>query len=133
MFDIKNLVPNVAKLELKYPISGEPTGVFIKVVGQDSKQFYDAKVIMMKRFVEIQAQKKEIDVVEQEQLLLHALASCVVGWDEEFNVCFKSVDAQGTGAYRHDLVVEMFKNPEFSELRNQIDKFVGDRAHFFVK
>ncbi len=106
-FKISQLAAKPIEVELEHPTAGK-TGIFIKLVGPQSKQFRDALDVFQKS-----------ENTEEDNLKL--FASCLVGWDEEaFEKPF-SVEA----------AVEFFSAPENAWAANFLIPIVKDHTKFF--
>ncbi|HAW80126.1 MAG TPA: hypothetical protein DCX27_10705 [Balneola sp.] len=93
--------------------SGEPTGLFIKVCGVDSKKFRDRAKIQQKAYVEAFRAEKDFD---DDEIQLETLVECTLGWkgtDEKFS---------------KKLCKELYLKAPY--VRDQIDRFMGDRSNF---
>jgi hypothetical protein len=115
---LADLLPQAVDLELKHPVTLDPLGVSLKVVGPDSSQFRTATTVLMKR-------RLTGDALSPEEVLDHnckLLASLVTGWssDEFFG-----------GAYSATAVEAIFSNPGYGWVREQVEAFTQDRTNFF--
>jgi hypothetical protein len=99
-----------------------PTGVKLKVVGTDSKQYREAERKMLPY-----AGKKLTDLKPEELEKIAALkrdmvVSFIVGWDND----------EAFGApYSPEYAKELFTKPEANMIMEQVEAFAQERANFF--
>lgn len=106
-FKVSQLAAKPIDVELKHPTEGD-TGIFVKIVGPQSKQFRDAL-----------AKFEESEGTADDNLDL--FAACFVGWDEEaFEQEFSNEAA------RHFL-----KAPENAWAANFLIAIIKDHTQFF--
>mgnify|MGYP003118587636 CR=1 FL=1 len=93
--------------------SDNPTGLFIKVVGMDSKIFRKEAKRQQKAYIESIREKKDYD---DENLLLDSLVESTLGWrgtDQKFS---------------KKLCRELYSKAPY--VKEQVDRFIGDRENF---
>ena len=116
---LADLMPKVAKLKVLHPISKEPLGITLHVVGHDSKNFREA----YREIVKSTQGKKEADLLEMEKNNLRLVAACVVGWDAEAEEAF--------GPYTQSRALEIVSMDELSFVKEQVEAFISERSNFF--
>jgi hypothetical protein len=139
--ELHNLFPITVDLEVIMP-TGEPTGITLKVVGQDSKQFRDAsKKIAATMIGRDEDEKPDVELLEAQSVDM--AAACVVGWTGlEHQVQNEEVNEQGETIVKTRLeplpyssakAVELLSMPQLTFMRQQVEAFVSKRAAFFRK
>lgn len=114
------------KLELQHPTTKQPLGVFIDIVGKNSKQFkdkfYDVVEQTQVKGKDERTTVEKMKLAEQQSIVL--VATCIVGWeDEEFF----------GGAYSPERAFEIVSDPTLAWVKDQIDSAVVEESHFFTK
>jgi len=111
-----------ADLELDHPVTGDPTGIVIRLAGTDSVAYRrKQREIQTKRIGQL-ARGKKADYSCTEQDACDLLAACTLGWEgliEGGEPVEFSTQAASDLYARH------------AWIREQVDMFVGDRANFF--
>lgn len=115
---LESLFPQVAKLELIHPGTGA-TGVFLHVVGQDTKVFRDKAREIARSISKTKGQTA--DPVEMEREGIELVAACIVGWSDE----------EAFGVYSPARALELMQMDELGWVREQVEAFVKERANFF--
>lgn len=101
--------------------SGFPTDISICVVSRDSTTFKKAQ----SRIAEVQKRKgKGLKQPEEEKLWLELFAKCTVDWK---NVEMNGKELECT----FDNVMEIYSNPQYNFILEQVSAFLGDRENFF--
>lgn len=121
MINLTRLFPLVQTLEIKFP-DGSPTGLKLKVVGQDSKQFREVAKQYGQQMLGSDS-KPDIDLLEKQNTEL--IASCIVGWDEVIG------DDGNPVMYSPENAKALVGTPELTYIRNQVEAYIGQRANFF--
>lgn len=116
---LTDLLPKVAKLKVLHPISKEPLGLTLHVVGHDSKQFRDT----YREILKSTQGKKEADLLELEKSNLRLVAACIVGWDAEAEEAF--------GPFSTARALEIVAMDELSFIKEQVEAFISERSNFF--
>lgn len=112
-YNIRQLAAQPLNVHLVHPVLGD-TGIFVKVVGPQSKQFRDALT-----HFESLSEEQQKDPVENARVF----TSCILSWDpEDFGEPF-SVEA----------AIRIFLEPENSWIANFLTKVVKDHTLFFRK
>jgi len=119
---LSTLLPNVAKMELIHPEIG-PTGIFINLIGQDSKVFRDKAKVIASSLVGKSSKDADYDKLITQSIEL--AAACIVGWsgleDEEGNEI----------PYSPAKALELVADPGLAYLKEQVEEFIADRKNFF--
>lgn len=108
--------------EIFHPVTGESTGIIIKLLGSDSKEWKQAARAIKARA--IKQGKKKLSDEEMEQMPYELLASVTVGWEglEENGKKVKFSKEEAKRIYETVPIIA-----------EQVDKFVGDRENFLPK
>ena len=121
MASLFDLLPVSVPLELKHPVSGEPLGVSLNVVGPDSVQFRKARnTAFQRRALRAASNPMTIDEIAEENDEL--VASTIVGWSD---------DNYFGGAFSEDAVKAIIANPGFNWMKKQVDDFTNINSNFF--
>ena len=120
MFTIADLFPIPVDLPLNHPVTGEPLGVSLKVVGPDSTEFRDARNAFIKRHP-VNGDKIP-DAIELQGENDAILASLIIGW---------SSDEFFQGAFTKDAALKLVSNPGLNWMKQQLGEFTDKRSHFF--
>lgn len=120
---IEALFPIAQDLAIHFP-NGEPTGITLKVVGQDSVAFRTVAKKFGQQMLTADAKPSINDLEAQNAELVSA---CVLGW--------KGLeDADGEPmAYSPEKALELLSKPELTFIREQVETFISKRVNFFVK
>lgn len=113
-----NLFPQVTPMELIHP-SGEPTGIFLQLVGQDSKQYRQVIKALAKQAPTDKNTTNDIEFTEMASAKM--AAACIVGWTEGTQL----------GVYSEQAALDLMMNPEAGWIMEQVDVFASHRKNFF--
>jgi hypothetical protein len=121
VISIMDLFAKVSELELKN-FDGDLTGLKLKMVGTDSKQYRTAEKKMFpfagRKITELKPDEIEaIANLKQEMVL-----SFVIGWNND--------DAFG-GPFSPEALKALLEKEEAKFIRDQIEEFASQRANFF--
>lgn len=117
---IQDLFAKTVTLELN-DVSGKSTGLKLKVVGQDSKQYRDA-VKSLYPFAGKDPLKLTSDELDKmQQLKVETTVGFIVGWEND--------DAFG-GEYTPEYAKTLFGRPEAKFILDQVEVFAAERANF---
>lgn len=100
------------------PVSGEPTGIKLTIVGPDSATQRRAQLAMADALFEASDDTGRVNAETRERLRLEALAACVVGWECEVD----GLALQFTQAN----VLRLLRASRW--VQEQVDAFAIDRA-----
>lgn len=121
-----NLLPVAVDLAITMP-DGSDSGVTLKLVGQDSKQYLEAA----KRTVVLQDEIRQAKAVTVELLdkvqqdAAERIASHIVGWTG-------AIDEHGSQIpYSREAAIELMSNPGTLHVREQVERYASERQHFF--
>ena len=121
MASLFDLLPVSVPLELRHPVSGEPLGVSLNVVGPDSIQFRKARnAAFQRRALRAASNPMTIEEIAAENDEL--VASTIVGWSD--NNYFG-------GSFSEDAIKAIIANPGFNWLKKQVDDFTNINSNFF--
>lgn len=110
-----------AEVEIINPETGEQTGFFITVMGADSLEFQKAQKKLRNQAIRAYADKKEIDEADEIKAEIEHLANITMDW--------RGIETNGEPKpFTKEGCIELYtKSPG---VRNQVDRFVSDRANF---
>lgn len=106
-------------------INQEPTGLKLKVVGQDSKQYREEQKKMMPYAMYLKKTPNEIP----EEVLIK-IAEIKDSFAIEFIVGWNNDEAFG-GPFTKERAKEIFSAPEARVILDQVEEFVKTRTNFF--
>tara|TARA_Y100000361_G_C11131776_1_gene329406 strand:+ start:467 stop:838 length:372 start_codon:yes stop_codon:yes gene_type:complete len=93
--------------------SNKPSGLYIKVVGVDSKIFRNEAKKQQKLYIEAVREKKDFD---DDEVSLNSLVASTIGWrgtDQKFS---------------KKLCKELYQKAPY--VRDQVDRFIAERGNF---
>lgn len=130
-------------LELLHPVTDEPLGLFIQVVGSSSERVRKLRDEQVNELLKADFEKQRnkgkaptIDVAVKKNAKLSARAT--VGWYEQQPVTVgekpKKIDGLPFGDTRiefsEDAAIQLYSDPAYDWLYQQVDKAVGDLSNF---
>ena len=118
---ITELFAKETELELK-DIDGNLTGIKLKVVGTDSKQFREAEKKTLPYFGKAKSDLTIDELMELTEINKAAIISLIVGWDNN--------DVFG-GEYTPELAKAIFEQEQARIVLEQVEAFANVRANFF--
>jgi hypothetical protein len=132
-FDLSKL--NTAKsseegsvLEVLHPIENTKLGIRIRLAGQDSEVYRKVtNKIANKRVKQLSPGRPSMTftVEEQESNAVIILVACTLGWE---GIVMNGQEYP----FNPDNAKTLYSDPGFSWLREQVDKFIADRANFLA-
>lgn len=110
-------------LLLRHPVTGQPIGASIRVLGKDSHA-YQAKALELQRRRLDRARRSEGEIADPAMIRADAtelLACCTSGWEgiELDGEAFPCNEGNATALYER-----------FTWIREQVDEAIHDRANF---
>lgn len=121
---LQDLAARAIDVELHHPVSNEPIGVSIRVVGKNSRQFknkFYETVALAEKDLKEATKADQLKIAEQRSVEL--IAACVVGWeDQEFF----------GGPYTPERAFELLVQPELAWVKDQLEKAIVEDSSFFV-
>lgn len=126
MKDLTDIMADVADqdrggvLELTDPLTGEPTGLKLTVVGPDSRILRRAILEMADELAELMGPDGRVSAENKEKARLNCLAKVVIGWEV--------VEDGKPVPFSHRAVVRLLTAARWVEA--QVDAFTADRANF---
>lgn len=123
--DLSEILSNIAdqdrgrECELVDPVTGDPTGIKLWIVGPDSKTAHDARIAMTDELMERTRSDGTVSGEDRERARLNCLARMVTKWDITENG--KPIP------FAHKHVLRLLA---VSWAEAQIDAFASNRAHF---
>jgi hypothetical protein len=126
-FELESLaLKETTEVELLHPVSGEVlidsegNKVTISLYGTSSKQYRNAITAMQSRA--LKRGKKQLSVEEMRKEGVELLVACS---DKINSLTYKGAPVDNDSAFR-----ELYADPKFSWLREQVDAAVGDVSSF---
>ena len=117
--DTAKVAEEGAELRVAHPTTGEDLGITITLIGTDSKTFRDISKI--RATMALKKKTREIDLDQNEQDSIELLARCTKGWS--------GITENGKDIpFNHENAVQLYT--KYLWLREQIDRFMADRANF---
>ncbi|MFW0776360.1 MAG: hypothetical protein ACN2B6_01390 [Rickettsiales bacterium] len=110
-----------AEVEIISPATGEKTGFFIKVMGMDSLEFQKAQKKLRNQAIKALQEKTSITEEDEIESEINQLVAITVGW--------KGIEVDGKDKpFTKEACKQLYtKSPG---IRQQVDRFVGDRLNF---
>ncbi len=110
-----------AELNIKDPITGDPTDFFIMVAGLDSELAQKASIRMRHKAVEALTNKKPITEEDEIQTEIDRLTASTIGW--------RGLQSEGKEKkFTSKACADLYARSPW--LRNQVDIFQRTRANF---
>jgi hypothetical protein len=143
--DTAQACETVFDLELLHPKTDEPMGAFIQIVGRDSSDFRSASVettnAILKRNFEAQRKGnvKAPTIEDAERNTVKLLAAATRGWytktpgkkPGEPDLIEDGLLFGGTRLmFSQEAAANLYANPGYEWLRNQVDKAIGEVGNF---
>ena len=117
--DTAKVAEEGAELRVAHPTTGEDLGITITLIGTDSKTFRD--ISKSRATASLKKKTREIDLDQNESDAVDLLAKCTKGWS--------GITENGKQvAFSYDNAVQLYT--KYLWLREQIDRFMADRANF---
>ena len=117
--DTAKVAEEGAELFVAHPTTGEDLGITITLIGTDSKTFRD--ISKSRATASLKKKTREIDLDQNESDAVELLAKCTKGWT--------GITENGKEvAFSFDNAVQLYT--KYLWLREQIDRFMADRANF---
>mgnify|MGYP000010225343 CR=1 FL=1 len=113
------------EFELRHPISGDPMGAFITVVGADSERHQEHLRALQKKSVDAMMKSRRVNGVDAEQEGINLLAASTLGWRDLplwDGLLFEYSQHNAQKLYRR-----------FPWVREQASVVVQERANFLPK
>lgn len=114
---LQDLRPGTFKMEIVHPFQG-PLGIFLEIVGMDSKEYRTESKKFMKARLESKQGAVDLDQMEKDNAAL--AAACIKSWPEDV-----------FGPYTKENVFSIMYDPEMSWLREQVEVAIQNRHNFF--
>jgi hypothetical protein len=121
---LSDFKPVSQPLELLSPKDNKPLGIIINVVGPDSKEVRDVERQLQKEGIARGKAGEEIELEEIESVLIKKFAASVIGWNKKF-------DADMGGPYSPQFVSQLFNDPDYRWVVDQVATFATRRQNFF--
>lgn len=121
--ELSQLFPISTDLDIILP-TGESTGIKLKVVGQDSKQFREVSKRIATSMLGKEEEKPDVEALERQGAEL--AAACIIGWS---GLTEGGIEIPFT----QQKAVELMLMPELTFIRQQVEVCVSKRASFFRK
>ncbi|MBV2144417.1 hypothetical protein KUG47_13025 [Falsochrobactrum sp. TDYN1] len=123
--DLSEIIANVTdqdrgrECELVDPVTGEPTGIKLWIVGPDSKTAHDARIAMTDELMERTRSDGTVSGEDRERARLNCLARLVTKWE--------IIEDGKSLPFNHKNVLRLLA---VSWVEAQIDAFASNRAAF---
>ncbi|KQU81278.1 hypothetical protein ASD00_35170 [Ensifer sp. Root31] len=127
MKDLDDILANVedqdrgAEMELRNPATGEPLGLKLTLAGPDSLTQRRSRLQMSDELAELARADGTVSAEEREKASIASLARCVLRWE--------IVQAGQPLSCTHGNIVRFLS---VAWVREQVDAFAGNRAHFMA-
>lgn len=111
------------EMQLRHLVTGELLDAWITLCGQDSKVYRQKRRELRSKSM----QAKVADAVElSEQHAMEVRVACTLGWRglDEGNKPIK---------FSQEKALEIYTDPGYQWIVDQVDRFIGDRANFLPK
>lgn len=106
--------------DLRDPVTGEATGIRLRLAGPDSATQARARLKMVDELAEAADDEGRVSAEAREKCRLNSLARCVLGWE---------IEEDGAPVpFTHKNVVRLLRAAAW--VHAQVDAFAGDRAAF---
>ncbi|MGP2493505.1 hypothetical protein ACTDI4_17980 [Mesorhizobium sp. PUT5] len=121
--DLAAIKPNTSKVEIIHPGSGDPTGLVIEVMSQESPAVRKILRRQTDRMIKRRGKKMTAEQIEEDAI--ERLAASVVGWEWKGNAAF--------GGKKLDCTPENVATVlGVSWIKGQVQEAVADEAEFFT-
>lgn len=104
-------------------LNGKP--ITITVLGQDSRQFRAAAADIAERM-----RGRKTSLAGEERNTAELLAAVTLGWD---NIEREADGKAEPWKFSREAAIELYQNPDFRWIREQVDKVIVDRSAFLAK
>jgi hypothetical protein len=108
-----------AVMQVKNPLTGEALGATVTVIGTDSKTFRN--LAKQRSVASMERTAEDLKTYDADADNISMIAKCILGWTGIF-------EGETEIKFSYENAVMMLT--KYSWLREQIDRFVGDRANF---
>ncbi|QRZ15393.1 hypothetical protein JWJ88_13640 [Paracoccus methylovorus] len=106
--------------ELVDPVTGQPTGIKLRIAGPDSATQARARLQMVDDLADAADGEGKVPAADRERVRLNTLARCVLGWE---------ISENGEPVpFNHASVVRLLRAALW--VQQQVDAFASDRAAF---
>jgi hypothetical protein len=117
-----------AVLEVLHPTNDTKLGIKITVVGADStiyRSFVNKQANAMRQKITPSRGFNMAPIEKDQEQATDLLVACTLGWE--------GIDMDGKKyPFSKENAKALYANPGFSWLREQVDKFIADRANFLA-
>jgi hypothetical protein len=129
--DLQPSADQGSDLHLEHPVTGEKLyfgeaddrkPMTIRLVGRDSKRFRRKEAEILNRTMAKQSRKASVESSEENGIEL--LAACTIGWS---GIAFGGEEV----AFSEKAAAELYAKPGYKWIREQVDRFIAERANFF--
>ena len=110
-----------AEVQINDPITGEPTDLYIKVLGVDSMAFQKSQRLLKNKAVEAYSKDQKIDEGQEIESEIDELVALTIGW--------RGLESKGKEKkFTPEACKTLYTNGP--GVRNQVDRFISNRANF---
>jgi hypothetical protein len=129
-----DFTPHSIKYEVLHPVTNEPIGLILDLVGTDSDEWYDWQLEQARKWSSTGATKAtEITSEQIKQSKESLLADCIVDWrvtKPEINTLFQKFGFENSD-YSKEKAVALVSAKNMKWLHTQIDTVFSDKQRFF--
>jgi hypothetical protein len=130
-----SLFADTIQKELTHPITKEPTGLVLELVGQDSDDVYQAQIDVIKALRK-KGFSEPVDIALSLDTKIKIATACISSWTikpealESWTAVFKKLGFDDA-AYSLEKAKALIEMKTAGWIRTQIDEAIGDRERFF--
>ena len=126
MFDLKSITPkDTITLELEHPSTGVPLGAFVTLAGPSHPETLKAgRTALDKQLKKGDRAFHGMTSISLENDVANALAARTLGWS---GIVMGGEDV----TFSREMAVQIYLDPDFSWIRNQVDAALKDTSRFF--
>jgi len=118
--------------ELTHPITGEPTGLTLELIGQDHDDYHQAQIDVVKNFRK-NGTTDPAEISHSIEGQVKVVAACIVGWTNTSDA-FKQVFAKlgfTDDTFSKEKALALVGQKTARWVREQILTAIGDKERFF--
>jgi hypothetical protein len=130
-----SLFPSTYSLELRHPVTGDPTGLVLELVSIDHDDLHAAKLDVLKS-LKARGLTDAADVIADLDTKIHVLAAAVTDWkvtSDQWRSTFKTVFGFEDESFSRDKIKALLTHKTAAWIRAQIDTALSESERFFPK
>jgi hypothetical protein len=127
-----SLFPESIKYDVLHPVTKEPTGLTLDLVGTDNDDVYQAQLDVVKA-QSANGAKAPIAIALSVEFRIKVATACIVGWtitSDEWNKVFEKL-GYTDAAYSSEKALALVSQKSAGWIRTQIEEAIEDRTRFF--